>query len=60
MNLERECAVTPVCGVRCDRCPAWNPQSSPVPCEVMSAVIRAFQAQEDYWKRRIEIESEAV
>lgn len=33
-----------------------NIKSNPLPCEVMNAVILAFQAQEDYWKCKPEIE----
>ena len=52
-----ECTITPVCGVTCgENCPAFNLESNPLPCEVMNAAIRAFQAQEDYWKHKIQAE----
>ena len=51
-----ECTITPVCGVTCGKnCPAFI-GSNQIPCEVMSAAIRAFQAQEDYWKHKIQAE----
>jgi len=51
--MGNECPITPVCGVTCGKnCPAFI-GSNQIPCEVMSAAIRAFQAQEDYWTLKI-------
>ena len=45
-----------LCGVTCDKnCPSYNVNLIPN-FEVMSAAIRAFQAQEDYWKHKIQAE----
>ena len=55
-----ECTITPVCGVTCDSCPAMNIKSKAMPCDVMRAAIRAFQAQEDYWKCKIELEEKRI
>ena len=55
-----ECTITPVCGVTCDSCPAMNIKSKAMPCDVMGAAIRAFQAQEDYWKCKLEIERKEI
>ena len=51
MNLERECAVAPVCGVTCENCPAHaNIYGAPTNCRVMNAIIGAYEAQEKFWK----------
>lgn len=55
-RLGSECTITPVCGVTCDKCPACNIKSKAMSCDVMSAAIRAFQAQEDYWALKIQHE----
>lgn len=55
-----ECSITPVCGVTCDNCPAFERGSKTTRCMVMRAAIRAFQAQEDYWKHKIELEEKRV
>ncbi len=34
--------------------------SKPVKCRVMSAAIRAYRAQEDYWKYKIQVEERRV
>ncbi len=48
-----ECIITPICGVTCgENCPAFDFDSNPIPCRVMSAAIRAFRAQEEYWKNK--------
>ncbi len=55
--MESKCTFTPVCGVTCgENCHAFNPKSNPLCCEVMNAAIRAFQAQEDYWANKIELD----
>jgi len=53
--MESKSSITPVCGVICDMCPAFNLESNPH-CEVMRAAIRAFQAQDDYWMLKIQHE----
>jgi hypothetical protein len=50
--MESECII-PICSVTCDKCPAYEIDSKPLHCKVMGAAIRAFQAQEDYWKSKI-------
>jgi len=55
-----ECPITPICGITCDKCPAFNPKLKPTCCDVMGAAIRAFQAQEDYWKCKLEIERKEI
>jgi len=53
-----ECTTTPVCGVTCIDCPAFNVDLKPTPCMVMRAAICAFQAQEDYWALKIQHENQ--
>jgi len=50
--MESECII-PICSVTCDKCPAYEIDSKPLHCKVKGAAIRAFQAQEDYWKSKI-------
>ena len=57
--MGNECTITPVCGVTCDRCPVFNLESNPH-CEVMRAAIRAFHAQEDYWKQKLEMDMKGL
>ena len=58
--MESKCSITPVCGVTCDKCPAFNPKLKATCCVVMDAARRAFQAQEDYWKCKLEIERKEI
>lgn len=58
--MESKCPITPICGVTCDKCPAFNRNSRPTGCEVMDVAIRAFHAQEDYWKCKLEIERKEI
>lgn len=69
--MESKCTFTPVCGVTCDKCPAKikfkklpDSKLSPIhalpECKVMIAVIQAFQAQEDYWNCKLEIEQKEI